>query len=79
ATEAGTAEDGAPHRTRRRATRKAADGFSAPAPKEAESARRPARPAVAVVQARMFTEPMFQTPERVAAAAVAGGAEVAAE
>ncbi|MFE2699293.1 Rne/Rng family ribonuclease, partial [Streptomyces mirabilis] len=77
--EAETAEDGGPRRTRRRATRKAAVGFSAPAPKEAESARRPARPAVAVFQAPVFTEPMFQTPERAAAAAAAEAAEVAAE
>lgn len=73
------AEDGAPRRGRRRATRKAAVGFSAPAPKETESGRRPARPAVAVFQAPVFTEPMFQTPERAAAAAAAEAAEEAAE
>ncbi|HEY6145233.1 MAG TPA: hypothetical protein VIV13_03075, partial [Solirubrobacterales bacterium] len=38
---------------------------------EAESEDRPARPAVAVFQAPVFTEPMFQTPERAAAAAAA--------
>ncbi|MFE2139701.1 Rne/Rng family ribonuclease, partial [Streptomyces sp. NPDC059466] len=73
------AEDGAPRRGRRRATRKAAVGFSAPAPKETESGRRPARPAVAVFQAPVFTEPMFQTPERAAAAAAAEAAEEALE
>ncbi|MDV9178423.1 Rne/Rng family ribonuclease, partial [Streptomyces sp. W16] len=47
----------------------------APAPKngngaeEGEGPRRPARPAVAVFRAPVFTEPMFQTPERAAAAA----------
>ncbi|MFD6308981.1 Rne/Rng family ribonuclease, partial [Streptomyces sp. NPDC060223] len=73
--EAAQAEDEAPRRGRRRATRKAAVGFSAPAPKEAESARKPARPAVAVFQAPVFTEPMFQTPERAAAAAAAEATE----
>ncbi|WP_232839212.1 Rne/Rng family ribonuclease, partial [Streptomyces triticisoli] len=42
---------------------------------EAEAPRRPARPAVAVFQPPVFTEPMFQTPERAAAAAVAGAVE----
>ncbi|MFJ2826783.1 Rne/Rng family ribonuclease [Streptomyces sp. NPDC087263] len=74
-TESAQAEDEAPRRGRRRATRKAAVGFSAPAPKEAESARNPARPAVAVFQAPVFTEPMFQTPERAAAAAAAEAVE----
>ncbi|MCZ4516461.1 Rne/Rng family ribonuclease, partial [Streptomyces sp. ActVer] len=74
------AEDGAPRRARRRATRKAAGGFAAPAPDkstetEKDSSRRPARPAVAVFQAPVFAEPMFQTPERAAAAAAAEAAE----
>lgn len=68
------AEDSGPRR-RRRAVRTAAGGFSAPAPKKGNGAeeedgpRRPARPAVAVFRAPVFTEPMFQTPERAAAAA----------
>lgn len=68
------AEDSGPRR-RRRVVRTAAGGFSAPAPKngnaaeEDEGPRRPARPAVAVFRAPVFTEPMFQTPERAAAAA----------
>jgi ribonuclease E len=69
------AEDAAPRRGRRRIARKAAVGFSAPAPAvnngESEGGRRPARPAVAVFQAPVFTEPMFQTAERAAAAAAA--------
>ncbi|MEU4086839.1 Rne/Rng family ribonuclease [Streptomyces aureus] len=71
-------EEGGPRRARRRATRKAAVGFSAPAQKDTEeSTRRPGRPAVAVFQAPVFTEPMFQTPERAAAAAAAEAAEAA--
>lgn len=68
------AEDSGPRR-RRRVARTAAGGFSAPAPKNGKTAeddegpRRPARPAVAVFRAPVFTEPMFQTPERAAAAA----------
>ncbi|MER7205055.1 Rne/Rng family ribonuclease, partial [Streptomyces sp. NPDC000188] len=78
-------------RPRRRATRKAAVGFSEPAQRSARKAatraaaaepaadetkgtkgsRRPARPSVAVFQAPVFAEPMFQTPERAAAAAAA--------
>ncbi|MFE7037665.1 ribonuclease E/G, partial [Streptomyces sp. NPDC057621] len=76
------ADDATPRRARRRATRKAAGGFSAPAARktaEEGSARRPARPAVAVFQAPVFTEPMFQTPERAAAAAAAEAAEEAEE
>ncbi|WP_149829776.1 Rne/Rng family ribonuclease, partial [Streptomyces tailanensis] len=66
------AEEAGPRRTRRRATRKAAGGFSAPAAPVAEEApARPARPAMAVFQAPVFTEPMFQTPERAAAQAAA--------
>ncbi|MBJ3810372.1 ribonuclease E/G, partial [Streptomyces flavofungini] len=66
-------------RTRRRATRKAAAGFTAPAAtgtrSDDDAERRPARPAVAVFQAPVFAEPMFQTPERAAAAAAAEAAE----
>ncbi|MCF1508993.1 Rne/Rng family ribonuclease, partial [Streptomyces glomeratus] len=73
------AEEAAPRRARRRVGRKAAGGFSEPARAEAEetpeTVQRPARPAVAVFQAPVFTEPMFQTPERAAAAAAAQAAE----
>ncbi|MGW5231882.1 Rne/Rng family ribonuclease, partial [Streptomyces nodosus] len=73
------AEEAAPRRSRRRAVRKAAGGFSEPTHRPAEeagdSARRPVRPAVAVFKAPVFTEPMFQTPERAAAAAAAEAAE----
>ncbi|WP_234354547.1 Rne/Rng family ribonuclease [Streptomyces sp. NRRL WC-3618] len=73
------AEDASPRRGRRRVARKAAVGFSAPAPAvqngDTEGGRRPARPAVAVFQAPVFAEPMFQTPERAAAAAAAEAAE----
>ncbi|MDI1454825.1 Rne/Rng family ribonuclease, partial [Streptomyces sp. ATE26] len=67
-------------RRRRRVVRQAATGFAAPAQSEADEAgspRRPARPAVAVFQAPVFTEPQFQTPQRAAAqaAAEAAGAE----
>ncbi|MEW1567095.1 Rne/Rng family ribonuclease, partial [Streptomyces sp. NPDC093509] len=80
AADAAPAEDGGPRRGRRRATRKAAGGFSAPAPKETDdSSRRPGRPAVAVFQAPVFTEPMFQTPERAAAAAAAEAAGASTE
>ncbi|MEU7054323.1 Rne/Rng family ribonuclease, partial [Streptomyces eurythermus] len=44
-------------------------------PAEAKGRRRPARPAVAVFQAPVFTEPRFQTPERAAAEAAAEAAE----
>ncbi|MER5656440.1 Rne/Rng family ribonuclease, partial [Streptomyces sp. NPDC002131] len=80
AADAAPAEDAGPRRGRRRATRKAAGGFSAPAPKETDdSSRRPGRPAVAVFQAPVFTEPMFQTPERAAAAAAAEAAGASTE
>ncbi|MGW5373564.1 Rne/Rng family ribonuclease, partial [Streptomyces sp. NPDC004011] len=74
------AEEGAAPRRRRRVVRQAATGFAAPARSEADEAgspRRPARPAVAVFQAPVFTEPQFQTPQRAAAqaAAEAAGAE----
>ncbi|MEV6028908.1 Rne/Rng family ribonuclease, partial [Streptomyces sp. NPDC052036] len=73
------AEEAAPRRSRRRVVRKAATGFSEPARSAAdespEAGQRPARPAVAVFQAPVFTEPMFQTPERAAAAAAAEAAE----
>ncbi|MEV0633666.1 Rne/Rng family ribonuclease [Streptomyces sp. NPDC050619] len=80
------AEDAAPRRARRRSVRKAATGFAAPAQSakaeaaapaedtetdEDEAPRQPARPAVAVFQAPVFTEPRFQTPERAAAEAAA--------
>ncbi|MGW4656800.1 Rne/Rng family ribonuclease, partial [Streptomyces sp. NPDC004279] len=73
-----SAEEAAPRRGRRRAARKAATGFSEPAQsaddEEPEAVKRPARPTVAVFQAPVFTEPMFQTPERAAAAAAAEAA-----
>ncbi|MFE2587337.1 hypothetical protein, partial [Streptomyces sp. NPDC059378] len=62
--------------------RQAAIGFSEPArPKAAESdaPRRPARPAVAVFQAPVSTEPRVQTPERAAAQAAAEAAEEIAQ
>ncbi|WP_225657676.1 Rne/Rng family ribonuclease, partial [Streptomyces pseudogriseolus] len=70
-------------RRRRCAVRKAAAGFAEPArparaagDEDKEGApRRPARPAVAVFQPPVFTEPRFQTPERAAAEAAAGLAE----
>ncbi|MGW3289953.1 Rne/Rng family ribonuclease, partial [Streptomyces sp. NPDC001002] len=76
-------EDGGPRRARRRSARKAAGGFAAPAAAAAdasqgdedEAPRRPARPAVAVFQAPVFTEPRFQTPERAAAQAAAEAAD----
>ncbi|WP_190197010.1 Rne/Rng family ribonuclease, partial [Streptomyces djakartensis] len=77
------AEEAAPRR-RRRVVRRAAGGFAEPARTskasrgtageaagEDESPARPARPAVALFQAPVFTEPQFQTPERAAAAAAA--------
>ncbi|SBT95996.1 ribonuclease E, partial [Streptomyces sp. DI166] len=68
-------EEAAPRR-RRRVVRAAAT-FSEPArpaeaePEEEQAPRRPARPAVAVFQPPVFTEPRFQTPERAAAEAAA--------
>ncbi|WP_435809612.1 Rne/Rng family ribonuclease, partial [Streptomyces iakyrus] len=44
---------------------------------ESESTSRPRRPAVALFQAPVFTEPQFQTPERAAAAAAAEAAGAA--
>ncbi|MGW7455882.1 Rne/Rng family ribonuclease, partial [Streptomyces sp. NPDC054787] len=73
---------------RRRATRSAAPAAtSQPAAQPAESAepaaparaRRAARPAVAVFQAPVFAEPMFQTPETAAMAAAAAAAAAPAE
>ncbi|MGW3727690.1 Rne/Rng family ribonuclease, partial [Streptomyces sp. NPDC000851] len=77
-------EGGTSRRARRRVVRKAATGFAAPAQQdvaegEAESPSRPARPAVAVFQAPVFTEPQFQTPQRAAAEAAAEAAEEAPE
>ncbi|WP_055725230.1 Rne/Rng family ribonuclease, partial [Streptomyces niveiscabiei] len=75
------AEDASPRRSRRRVVSKAAGGFSEPAPAADESPKRPSRPAVAVFQAPVFTEPkfQFQTPERAAAEAAAAEAEVEPE
>ncbi|MGW4022948.1 Rne/Rng family ribonuclease, partial [Streptomyces sp. NPDC005009] len=75
-----TDEATAPRR-RRRVVRKAAAGFAEPAESgEAETpSRRPARPAVAVFQPPVFTEPRFQTPERAAAEAAAEVAGPVAE
>ena len=42
---------------------------------EGQIPRRPLRPAIAVFQPPVFTEPMFQTPERAAAAAAAEAVE----
>ncbi|WP_420856993.1 Rne/Rng family ribonuclease [Streptomyces chilikensis] len=53
-------------RPRRRAVRRPAGGFTSPRAAEGEAQRRPGRPAVPVFQAPVFTEPMFQTPERAA-------------
>ncbi|EFL15095.1 predicted protein [Streptomyces sp. C] len=81
----------APKRGRRRATRASAPAAPAaaqPAPAAAEqeapaapnrAARRAARPAVAVFQAPVFAEPMFQTPETAAMAAAAAAAAATAE
>ncbi|MEU2784373.1 Rne/Rng family ribonuclease, partial [Streptomyces sp. NPDC007110] len=68
-------EDEAAPRRRRRAVRRAATGFAEPARSAAgeasDEAPRPSRPAVAVFQAPVFTEPQFQTPQRAAAEAAA--------
>ncbi|WP_146057692.1 Rne/Rng family ribonuclease, partial [Streptomyces sp. SM10] len=68
-------EEAAPRgRQRRRAT--AAAGrpeFTGKAEEPARKGRRATRPAVAVFQAPVFAEPMFQTPESAAAAAAAAG------
>ncbi|MFE7579828.1 Rne/Rng family ribonuclease, partial [Streptomyces sp. NPDC057521] len=70
-------EEAAPRgRQRRRAT--AAAGrpeFTAEPEEPARRGRRAARPAVAVFQAPVFAEPMFQTPETAAAAAAASSHE----
>ncbi|MFB7373863.1 ribonuclease E/G [Streptomyces sp. NPDC056222] len=64
-------------RTRRRASSPqfTAEPVSAPKAEEEPRGRRAARPAVAVFQAPVFTEPMFQTPETAAAAAAAEAVE----
>ncbi|MET8508031.1 Rne/Rng family ribonuclease, partial [Streptomyces sp. NPDC004787] len=69
-------------RTRRRASSpqftagtEAAPAAPAAPAEEAPRARRAARPAVAVFQAPVFTEPMFQTPETAAAMAAAEAVE----
>ncbi|MBT2895245.1 Rne/Rng family ribonuclease [Streptomyces sp. McG3] len=68
-------EEAAPRgRQRRRAT--AAAGrpeFTAKTDEPTRKGRRATRPAVAVFQAPVFAEPMFQTPETAAAAAAAAG------
>ncbi|MFJ9596306.1 ribonuclease E/G, partial [Streptomyces virginiae] len=79
----------APKRGRRRATRSttaaaaqqsaAAESEAAEAPTAPARARRAVRPAVAVFQAPVFTEPMFQTPETAAMAAAAAAASEAEE
>ncbi|MFB7153903.1 Rne/Rng family ribonuclease, partial [Streptomyces virginiae] len=80
----------APKRGRRRATRSTTAAAAAQQPAAAESeaaeapaaparARRAVRPAVAVFQAPVFTEPMFQTPETAAMAAAAAAASEAEE
>ncbi|MFE6908054.1 Rne/Rng family ribonuclease, partial [Streptomyces erythrochromogenes] len=81
----------APKRGRRRATRStttaaaaapqqpAAEPEAAEAPAAPARARRAVRPAVAVFQAPVFTEPMFQTPETAAMAAAAAAAAAPAE
>ncbi|MCG7207463.1 Rne/Rng family ribonuclease, partial [Streptomyces arenae] len=75
ATEAAEPAEAETPRRRRRVVRQAATGFSEPAGRAAdEEPRRPARPAVAVFQAPVFTEPKFQTPERAAAEAAAASA-----
>uniref|UniRef100_UPI003C7B29C6 Rne/Rng family ribonuclease n=1 Tax=Streptomyces sp. rh155 TaxID=3028728 RepID=UPI003C7B29C6 len=75
ATETEQVEEAAPRgRQRRRAT--AAAGrpeFTGKAEEPARKGRRATRPAVAVFQAPVFAEPMFQTPETAAAAAAAAG------
>ncbi|MGW2113459.1 Rne/Rng family ribonuclease, partial [Streptomyces sp. NPDC001948] len=67
------AEEAAPRgRQRRRATAPAGrPEFTAKAEEPVRKSRRAARPAVAVFQAPVFAEPMFQTPETAAAAAAA--------
>ncbi|MCA1271286.1 Rne/Rng family ribonuclease, partial [Streptomyces sp. 7G] len=75
AAEADEVEEAAPRgRQRRRAT--AAAGrpeFTAKTEEPTRKGRRATRPAVAVFQAPVFAEPMFQTPETAAAAAAAAG------
>ncbi|MFD7621707.1 ribonuclease E/G, partial [Streptomyces sp. NPDC059802] len=84
AAEPAEVEDAAPRgRQRRRAT--AAAGrpeFTGKAEEPVRKSRRAERPAVAVFQAPVFAEPMFQTPETAAAAAAASRydeAEIEAE
>ncbi|MFJ7197683.1 Rne/Rng family ribonuclease, partial [Streptomyces sp. NPDC098926] len=73
AAEPAEAEDTAPRgRQRRRATAPAGrPEFTAKAEEPVRKSRRAERPAVAVFQAPVFAEPMFQTPETAAAAAAA--------
>ncbi|MFF4661752.1 Rne/Rng family ribonuclease, partial [Streptomyces sp. NPDC001282] len=79
---AAEAEDAAPHgRRRRRVTASAGrPEFTGKDEEPVRKSRRATRPAVAVFQAPVFTEPMFQTPESAAAAAAASRhAEIEAE
>ncbi|MFL3865398.1 Rne/Rng family ribonuclease, partial [Streptomyces griseobrunneus] len=75
AAEADEVEEAAPRgRQRRRATAAAGSPeFTARAEEPSRKGRRATRPAVAVFQAPVFAEPMFQTPETAAAAAAAAG------
>ncbi|MFD0191368.1 Rne/Rng family ribonuclease, partial [Streptomyces bacillaris] len=75
AAEVDEVEEAAPRgRQRRRATAAAGSPeFTAKAEEPSRKGRRAARPAVAVFQAPVFAEPMFQTPETAAAAAAAAG------
>ncbi|MBK3592364.1 ribonuclease E/G, partial [Streptomyces sp. MBT51] len=75
AAEADEVEEAAPRgRQRRRATAPAGrPEFTAKTEEPVRKGRRAARPAVAVFQAPVFSEPMFQTPETAAAAAAASG------
>ncbi|MEU3653097.1 Rne/Rng family ribonuclease [Streptomyces sp. NPDC032161] len=76
------AEDAAPHGRRRRRVTAAAGRpeFTGKDEEPVRKSRRATRPAVAVFQAPVFTEPMFQTPESAAAAAAASRhAEIEAE
>ncbi|MFB8385487.1 Rne/Rng family ribonuclease, partial [Streptomyces rubiginosohelvolus] len=74
AAEADEVEEAAPRgRQRRRATSAGRPEFTAKTEEPTRKGRRATRPAVAVFQAPVFAEPMFQTPETAAAAAAAAG------
>ncbi|WP_179893646.1 hypothetical protein, partial [Streptomyces sp. wa1002] len=73
-TEVEEVEEAAPRgRQRRRATAAGRPEFTAKTEEPTRKGRRATRPAVAVFQAPVFAEPMFQTPETAAAAAAAAG------